>query len=392
MKKQRPATALVRGGVERSQHQEHSEGVFLTSSFAFDSAAQAAEKFSQPVAEYVYSRFSNPNLKTLNTRLAALEEAPVALSTASGMAAILSTVMGLCKSGDSILCGGNVFGPTIVLLSDFIGKFGVDVRFVIGGVEAWRQAMRSNTKLLILETPSNPMLEIADLAALADLAHQGGALLAVDNCFCPSGQRPLRWGADLVIHSATKYLDGQGRVLGGAIAGNEELVNGRIYPFLRCGGPALSPFSAWVIARGLETLSLRMRGHCESAQTLAQWLEEQPQVEKVLYTGLESYPARELAMRQQDGMGGGVITLLLRGGRHEAWRFIDALSCFSITANFGDTKSTVTHPFSTTHSRISVERRQAMGLGENVVRLSVGLEDVEDLREDLAQALAGIDE
>ena len=235
----RPATLLVRSGAARSQHREHSEGVFLTSSFVFDDAEQAAEKFSQPVAEYVYSRFSNPNLKTLNARIAALEEAPAVISTASGMAAILSTVMGLCKSGDSILCGGNVFGPTIVLLSKFIGKFGVDVDFVVGGTDAWRQAMRANTKLLIVETPSNPMLEVTDLAALADIAHQGGAWLAVDNCFCPSGQRPLHWGADLVMHSATKYLDGQGRVLGGAVAGSEELVNGQIYPFFAQRWPGL---------------------------------------------------------------------------------------------------------------------------------------------------------
>jgi O-succinylhomoserine sulfhydrylase len=342
------------------------------------------------MAEYVYSRFSNPNIKTLNKRVATLESAEMALSTASGMSALLSVVMGVCKAGDSILCGGNVFGATVQLLSNTVRKFGVRVDYVFGGIDDWRQAMRPETTLLIVETPSNPMIEITDLAALADIAHQNDALLAVDNCFCPWGQRPLAWGCDLVIHSATKYLDGQGRVLGGAIAGSEKLLGERIYPFLRSGGPAISPFSAWTISRGMETLGLRMRAHCESALTLASWLETQPQVTRVLYTGLPSHPAQTLALQQQNGLGGGVITLQIKGGRDETWRFINALSCFSITANFGDVKSTVTHPASTTHSRAPEYARLRMGLTENWVRLSIGLEYVEDLREGLAQGLAAI--
>ena len=386
----RRATELIRGGAERTGNREHSEAVFLTSSFVFDSAEHAAEQFARPAAEYVYSRFSNPNIKTLNRRVAALEGAESALSFSSGMAAILATVMGACKAGDSVLCGGNVFGATVSLLSNFIAKFNVRVDYVLGGTDEWQKAMRPETRLLILETPSNPLLDIADIAAIADIARRGDALLAVDNCFCPWAQRPLDWGADLVIHSATKYLDGQGRVLGGALAGGEEFLQEKIYPFLRSGGCALSPFSAWTIARGLETLPLRMPAHCKTAASLASWLETQSQVEKVLYTGLPSHPNHALAMRQQNNIGGGIVSLLLKGGRAEAWRFINALSPFSITANFGDAKSTVAHPATTTHARLSPEHRAAAGIGENLVRLSAGLEDENDLKEALTRALAAI--
>ena len=388
MSDRRDATKLVRDAAARSAHQEHSEGLFLTSSFIFGSAEEAAEKFAQPVAEYVYSRFSNPNLKTLGERVAAMEGAETALCTASGMAAILSLVLGLCKAGDAILCGGNVFGATVQLLSNHLKKFGIHVDYVFGGTDNWRQAMRPTTRLLILETPSNPMMEVSDLSALSTLAHENGACLAVDNCFCPWGQRPLHWGCDVVIHSATKYLDGQGRVLGGIIAGSKELLHDKIYPFYRCGGPTMSPFSAWLIARGMETLPLRMRAHGQSALSLAAWLEKQPQVLQVLYTGLDSHPQKELAQKQQNGVGSGIITVVIAGGQPAAWRFINALSHFSITANFGDAKSTVTHPSTTTHSRVPEELRRRAGLAENIVRLSIGLEDVEDLREDLAQALA----
>ncbi|MGI9296487.1 MAG: O-succinylhomoserine sulfhydrylase [Gammaproteobacteria bacterium] len=384
------ATRLVRAQAPRTARREHSEALFLTSSFVFDDAAHAAEQFARPAAEYVYSRFSNPNLKTLHERVAALEGAPAALSTASGMSAILAVIFGACRAGDSIVCGGEVFGATVQLLSNFVAKFGVEIRYVFGGVDEWKKAAQKNSSLFILETPANPTLAVSDIAKIADIAHSRGALLAVDNCFCPFGQKPLAFGADLVIHSATKYLDGQGRVLGGAIAGEEEFLYEKVYPFLRCGGPALSPFSAWVISRGMETLPLRMRAHCESAADLAGWLFGGEAVESVLYAGLPSHPGRELAMRQQNGMGGGIISLLLRGGRAEAWRFIDALRLFNITANFGDAKSTATHPATTTHSRVPAEHRAKCGITENLVRLSVGLEDVDDLREDLQRALAAV--
>ncbi len=386
----RAKTKLVRTQAARTAHREHTEAVFLTSSFVFDDAEHAAQKFAEPSGEYVYSRFSNPNIKTMDARVAALEGAPAALCTASGMAAVLSAVMGLCKAGDKILCGGEVFGATARLLSNFIAKFGVNITYVFGGADAWQKAAKDGAAFFLLETPSNPMLGVLDIAKIADIARQKKAVLAVDNCFCPFAQKPLQFGADLVVHSATKYLDGQGRVLGGAIAGSEELILEKIYPFLRAGGPALSPFNAWLVSRGLETLPLRMQAHCESAKVLAEWLQTRPQLQKVLYAGLPSHPGHALAMKQQNGMGGGIITIKLKGGRAEAWRFIGGLKLFSITANFGDAKSTATHPATTTHSRVSEEHRARIGLGEDIVRLSVGLEDVEDLREDLAQALAAV--
>ena len=388
--KMRDATRLIREQTARTENREHSESLYLTSSFIFDDAKHAAEMFNKPIAEYVYSRFSNPNLKTFHSRIAALEGAPAALSAASGMSAILAVVFGVCRAGDSIVCGGEVFGATVQLLSNFVSKFGVEIRYVFGGADEWQKAAQKNSSLFILETPANPTLTVSDIAKIADIAHSRGALLAADNCFCPYGQKPLAFGADIVIHSATKYLDGQGRVLGGAIVGGEELLNERIYPFLRCGGPALSPFSAWIVSRGMETLPLRMRAHCDSAKTLAEWLQTQNGVEKVLYSGLPSHPGHALAMTQQNGMGGGIISLVLKGGRESAWRFIDGLQFFSITANFGDAKSTVTHPATTTHSRVSAEHRARCGITENLVRLSIGLEDVHDLREDLQRALAAV--
>ncbi|MGI9306558.1 MAG: O-succinylhomoserine sulfhydrylase [Gammaproteobacteria bacterium] len=387
----RAATELVRAQAARSENREHAEALFLTSSFVFDSAEQAAAQFAAPAAEYVYSRFSNPNLKTLAARVAVLEETPAALCTASGMSAILSAVLGICRAGDRVLCGGEVFGATAQLLSNVISKFGVRVQYVFGGEDAWREALKENAALCILETPSNPMLSILDIAEIAALAHDKNALLAVDNCFCPWAQKPHALGADLVIHSATKYLDGQGRVLGGAIAGAEELLHEKIYPVLRCAGPALSPFSAWTISRGMETLPLRIKAHCESAAALAEWLQTAPQLEKVLYAGLPSHPRHALAMQQQNNMGGGIISLQIKGGRDEAWRFINAFKLFSITANFGDAKSTAAHPATTTHSRLTPEHRAACNIGENLVRLSIGLEDLEDIREDLARALAALD-
>ena len=385
------STALVRENAASSEFREHSQALFLTSSFTFDNAAQAAQMFSQPMADYVYSRFSNPTVKTLTHRAAVLEGAEMALATASGMSAILSLMMGVCKSGDHILCGASAFGATLQLLSEFFPKFGVQVQLLPGTNPAkWQRAMRDNTALLIVESPSNPTLEVADIAALATIAHKSGALLAVDNCFCPFAQQPLSLGADIVLHSATKYLDGQGRILGGIIAGNENLLRERIFPFLRCGGPAISPFNAWVAAKGLETLPLRMRAHSESALTIAKWLHKQKPVERVLHTGLDSHPGYALAMRQQSGLGGGIISFYAKGGKEAAWRFIDNLRLFSITANFGDAKSTVSHPATTTHAKVEESLREKLGIRDNLVRLSIGLEDANDLQTDLATALTKI--
>lgn len=381
-------TSLVRDNAAQTEFREHSEALFLTSSFTFRNAAEAADKFAQPMAEYVYSRFANPTIKTLTTRAAKMEGAQTALATASGMSAILSLVMGVCKSGDHVLCGASAFGATLQLLGGVFPKFGVDVDLVPGvNAGEWRKKIKPNTALLIAESPTNPALEIADIAALSDIAHKQGALLAVDNCFCPSAQKPLTLGADVVLHSATKYLDGQGRVLGGIIAGGEELLREKIFPFLRCGGPAISPFNAWVAAKGLETLPLRMRAHSDSALKIAQWLSEQKQTEKVLHTALPSHPNHALAMRQQNGIGGGIITICLHGGKDAAWKFIDALELFSITANFGDAKSTITHPSTTTHSKVAPELRERLGITDNMVRLSIGLEDPQDLQADITAAL-----
>ncbi len=386
--KRKPATELVRAGVGATPFREHSEALFLTSSFTFASAEDAAEKFAQPMADYVYSRFSNPTVTTLARKVAALEEAELALATASGMSAILSLVMGLCKAGDHVLCGASAFGATLQLLGGVFPKFGVDVELIPGAEpEEWRRAARAETVLLLAESPSNPALEIADIAALAEIAHSRGALLAVDNCFCPFGQKPLTLGADIVVHSATKYLDGQGRVLGGIIAGGEEVLRDRIYPFLRCGGPAMSPFNAWVVGKGLETLPLRIRAHSDAAMQVAEAMQKCEKMESVLHTALPSHPRHALAMRQQNGLGGGIVSLYLRGGRKEAWEFINALRLFSVTANFGDAKSTVSHPATTTHSKVEESLRAKLGISENLVRLSVGLESPEDLIGDLCGAL-----
>lgn len=386
------ATSLVRESAGRSEFCEHSEALFLTSSFIFANAAQAAEKFSHPVPDYVYSRFSNPTVKTLTKRAAKMEGAQTALATASGMSAILSLVMGVCKSGDHILCGASAFGATLQLLGEYFPKFGVDVQLLPGFCpQEWKNATRENTALMIIESPTNPTLEIADIAALADIAKSCGALLAVDNCFCPYAQRPLSLGADVVLHSATKYLDGQGRILGGIIAGSEELLSARIFPFLRCGGAAMSPFNAWVAAKGLETLPLRMRAHSESALQIAEWLQEQKQVRQVLHTGLKTHPNHKLAMQQQNNTGGGIISFYVKdGGRDAAWRFIDNLRLFSITANFGDAKSTVSHPATTTHAKVDASLRAKLGIDETLIRLSIGLEDPNDLQQDIATALTKI--
>jgi O-succinylhomoserine sulfhydrylase len=383
-----PDTLAVRAGIHRSQFNEHSEALYLTSSFVFDSAAQAAARFANEEPGFVYSRFSNPTVAAFQERLAALEGGEACVATASGMAAILATLMGLLKGGDHVVSSSSIFGATVQLFTSVLAKFGLDTTFVDGADPgAWQRALRPSTRLLFLETPSNPLTEVADIAALAEVARGAGALLAVDNCFCtPALQRPLALGADLVIHSATKYLDGQGRVLGGAVVGRRELVADGIGPFLRTAGPSLSPFNAWVLLKGLETLRIRMDAQSRSALELARWLEGHPRVARVYYPGLASHPQHALAMRQASA-GGAIVSFDVRGGKPAAWRVIDSTRLVSITANLGDTKSTITHPATTTHGRISAEARAAAGIGDGLLRVAVGLEAVEDLRADLARGL-----
>ncbi len=382
-------TLAVRAGIHRSQFREHSEAMYLTSSFVFENAARAAARFTGGEEGNIYSRFTNPTVTAFQERLSALEGAEACVATASGMSAILAMAMALLKTGDHVLCSASVFGSTVQLFSNLMGKFGVETTFVPGAsVAAWEGALRSNTKLLFLETPSNPLTEIADIAALASLARGAGALLAVDNCFCtPALQQPLQLGADLVIHSATKYLDGQGRVLGGAVLGRRELVMDGIFSFLRTAGPSLSPFNAWVLLKGLETLRIRMDAQSDAALQLAQWLERHPAIARVYYPGLPSHPQYALA-KQQQRLGGAVVSFEVKGGREEAWRVVDATRMISITANLGDTKTTITHPATTTHGRISAEARKAAGIGEDLLRVAVGLEALSDIQADLARGLS----
>ncbi|MBS3917231.1 MAG: O-succinylhomoserine sulfhydrylase [Sulfuritalea sp.] len=381
-------TLAVRAGIQRSQFNEHAEALYLTSSFVFDNAAQAAARFSGEEAGFVYGRFSNPTVSMLQERLAALEGGEACIATASGMAAILSTVMALMKAGEHIVASRGMFGATQQLFEGILSKFGIDTTFVASvDPEAFRAALRPQTKLVFIETPSNPLTEVFDISALARVAQDGGALLAVDNCFCsPALQRPLNLGADLVIHSATKYLDGQGRVLGGAVVGRKELTD-EVFKFLRTAGPCISPFNAWIILKGLETLRIRMEAQSTHALELALWLEAQPQVARVYYPGLPTHPQHELAKRQQKS-GGAILSFDVKGGREQAWRVVDATRLISITANLGDTKSTITHPSSTTHGRISAEARAASGIRESLLRVAVGLESVADLQADLARGLA----
>jgi O-succinylhomoserine sulfhydrylase len=384
---QQLATQGVRAGQKRTEFHEHSEALFLTSSFVFDSAAQQAARFSGSDPGFVYSRFSNPTVSMFQDRLAALEGAESCVATASGMSAILATAMALLKSGDHIVCSNAVFGATVQLFGNILSRFDVQTSFVATRAEEWERAVRPGTKLFFLETPSNPLTEIADISAISRIARRAGALLVVDNAFCtPVLQRPLELGADLVVHSATKHLDGQGRVLGGAVLGSKALVMEKVFPFLRTAGPSLSPFNAWVILKGLETLELRMRAQSAAALELAQWLETHPAVARVHYPGLASHPQHELAARQQRA-GGAVVSFELKGGRDAAWRLIDATRLISITANLGDVKTTITHPASTTHGRISPEARAAAGINDGLVRLAVGLEAVADLRTDLSRGL-----
>jgi O-succinylhomoserine sulfhydrylase len=383
------ATLGVRAGQARTEFREHSEALFLTSSFVFDNAQQAAARFSGGEGGFVYSRFSNPTVSMLQDRLAALEGGEACVATASGMSAILALSMALLKAGDHVVCSRAVFGATVQLFSGILARFGVETSFVSPTeVVEWERAIRPSTRLFFLETPSNPLTEISDIAAIAAVAHRAGALLAVDNCFCtPALQRPLALGADLVVHSATKYLDGQGRVLGGAIVGPRKLVMDGIFGFLRTAGPTLSPFNAWVILKGLETLQLRLLAQSGSALELARWLEVQPKVARVHYPGLPSHAQHALAQRQQRS-GGAVVSFEVRGGREAAWKVIDSTRLISITGNLGDTKTTITHPASTTHGRISAEARAAAGITEGLLRVAVGLEAVGDLRADLERGLS----
>ena len=380
-------TLAVRAGQVRTAEGEHSEALFLTSSYVFASAAEAAARFSGEHEGNVYSRYTNPSVRTFEQRIAALEGAEQAVATASGMAAILSTCMALLQTGDHLVCSRSVFGTTTVLFSKFLAKFGVTTSFVeLTDLDAWRAAIGPNTRLLFLETPSNPLAEIADLAALVDLARSRGVLLAVDNCFCtPALQRPLDWGADIVIHSATKYLDGQGRCLGGVVLGRAELM-AEVLGFLRSAGPTMSPFNAWVFTKGLETLRLRMEAHSASALALAHWLQAHPAVEQVFYAGLPDHPGHDLARRQQRAFGG-VLSFRVRGGREQAWQVLDAARFLSLTANLGDAKTTIVHPATTTHGRLSAEDKARSGITENLIRVAVGLEDPADIQADLARGL-----
>ena len=387
-------TIAVREGLPATAWGENAEALFLTSSFVHPDAETAARRFANEEEAFVYSRFSNPTVMMMERRLAAMEGTEACIATSSGMAAIMLLFMGLLKAGDHVVCSQSVFGSTIKLLQGEFGKFGVQSTFVSQtDVEAWRAAMQPNTKLLFAETPSNPLTEVCDIAALARIAHEGGALLAVDNCFCsPALQQPVKLGADLIIHSGTKYLDGQGRVIAGAICASEALVNDKFVPVMRSAGMSLSPFNAWVVLKGLETLSIRMRAQSEKALQLARWLEEQPQVGKLYYPGLASHPQHELAMRQQSGLGGAVVSFIVQGDTPEAARanafaVIDATRICSITANLGDTKTTITHPASTSHGRLTEAQRQAAGITQGMIRVAVGLEDVEDLKADLALGL-----
>jgi O-succinylhomoserine sulfhydrylase len=383
-------TLAIRAGQVRTAEGEHAEPVFLTSSYVFDDAADAAARFAGDRPGNVYSRYTNPTVRTFEERIAALEGAPAAVGTASGMAAILSVCMALLKSGDHAICSRSVFGTTVNLFNKYMTRFGVEVSFVDPtDLEGWRAALRDNTRMLFLETPSNPLAEIADLTALSGLAHEAGALLVVDNCFCtPALQTPLALGADIVTHSATKYLDGQGRCVGGAVVGGHQHMD-EVLGFLRTAGPTMSAFNAWVFLKGLETLRLRMEAHSANAMALARWLNDQPAVEKVFYAGLEDHPGHELAKAQQSAFGG-VLAFRVRGGQAEAWRCIDHTRMLSLTANLGDAKTTIVHPATTTHSRLTEAERVAAGITDNLIRVAVGLEHIDDIKTDLARGLDAV--
>jgi O-succinylhomoserine sulfhydrylase len=383
-------TLAVRAGQHRTPESEHSDPLFFTSSYVFRTAADAAATFAGDMPGNVYSRYTNPTVHSFEERIAALEGGEQAVATSTGMSAILATVMSLCSAGDHVLVSKSVFGSTISLFEKYFKRFGVQVDYVpLAELSGWDAAIKPNTKLLFVESPSNPLAELVDIAALAEIAHAKGAMLVVDNCFCtPALQQPLRMGADVVVHSATKFIDGQGRAMGGVVVGRSEQMK-EVVGFLRTAGPSLSPFNAWLFLKGLETLNIRMRAHCQSALELAQWLEQQDGIEKVHYAGLESHPQHGLAKRQQKAFGA-VVSFEVKGGKDGAWRFIDATRLISITANLGDTKTTITHPSTTSHGRLSPQEREAAGIRDSLIRVAVGLEDVADLKADLARGLAAL--
>jgi O-succinylhomoserine sulfhydrylase len=383
-------TLAIRSGHRRTAELEHSEAIFATSSFVFENAAQAAARFAGDEPGNIYSRFTNPTTQAFEERLAAMEGGEACIATASGMAAIMSLCVAMLQAGDHIVSSRSVFGTTTTLFSKFLPRFGIETSFVdLTDVDDWKQAIRGNTRFLFLETPSNPLMEIADIRALADLAHENNCLLVVDNCFCtPALQRPLELGADLIVHSATKYLDGQGRIVGGAVVGPKPLVNEDIFAVIRTTGPCMSPFNAWVALKGLETLSLRMNAHSQQATQVARFLQQHPAVKRVYHPGLESHPQHELAQSQQSGFGG-VVSFVVKGGREHAWRVIDATDMVSITANLGDVKTTITHPATTTHGRVSDELKARTGIGEGLIRVAVGLENIDDIVADLSRGLDG---
>jgi len=378
------ATRAIRTGHQRTAEGEHSEPIFATSSFVFDSAAHAAARFAGDEAGNIYSRFTNPTVRAFEERLAAMEEGESCVAFASGMAAILSTCLGLLKAGDHVVCSQSVFGTTTVLFNRYMSKFGIETSFVsLTDAAQWQQAIKPQTRMLFLETPSNPLTEVADIASLSELAHKNNALLVVDNCFCtPVLQQPLKLGADIVVHSATKYLDGQGRAMGGAVVGDKKLVGEEVFGVVRTAGPTMSPFNAWIFLKGLETLQLRMQAHSDNALQLAQWLQQQSAVDKLYYPGLESHPQSDL-VRQQQSAPGGILSFEVKGGREIAWRVIDSTRMLSITANLGDTKTTITHPATTTHGRLTDEQKAQSGITEGLIRIAVGLENIEDIKSDL---------
>ncbi len=382
-------TLAVRAGYQRTNEAEHNEAIFPTSSYVYQSAAQAAARFSGDDPGNIYSRFSNPTVRTFEERLAALEGAESCVATASGMAAIMSTCLGLLKTGDHIVSSRAIFGSTVVLFNNFMARFGVDTTYVdLTDLSAWEAAIQDNTRILFLETPSNPLVEIADIAQLAKLAHQHDCLLVVDNCLCtPALQKPLALGADVVIHSATKYIDGQGRGIGGAVLGSKTLVGEEVYSVLRTTGPTMSPFNAWIFLKGLETLNLRMQAHCSNARVLALWLSEHPAVAKVHYPGLKDHPGHELAAWQQSDFGGLLSFELHNSSREAAWQVVDSTRLLSITANLGDVKSTITHPATTTHGRVPEEDRLKAGITDGLLRIAVGLETIDDIKNDLQRGL-----
>jgi O-succinylhomoserine sulfhydrylase len=382
------ATQAIRAGQRRSPEDEHSLPIFTTSSYVFKSAEDAALRFTGKKPGNIYSRFTNPTVNAFQERLAFMEGGERCLAFSSGMAAIMAVGMGLLKAGDHVVCSRGVFGNTVLLFQNYFAKFGVETEFVdLIDANAWEAAIKPNTRFLFLETPSNPLIEIADIELLATIAHKHKCLLIVDNCFCtPVLQKPFMLGADIVIHSATKYIDGQGRCVGGAVIASNEIIEASIYPYLRTGGATMSPFNAWVFLSGLETLAIRMKAHCDNAHELATWLKGHPGVSKVHYPGLTDHPQHELAKRQQTHFGG-IVSFEVNGGKDHAWKLIDATEMISITANLGDVKTTITHPASTTHGRLTPEVRKLAGIKDSLVRISVGLEDLDDIKRDLARGL-----